>query len=348
MSNTKDLLHDDHFIGRADDLYNLVHNLTSGLHSLLMGDRGVGKSRLMKEAYGVISGDIKKIDFSSSSKYNRRQQSSMRINYDKHLCIYIYKAKPASILYKSLLKELFNEELLYIKDIPEDSDIFDMSFNDLKREHLKGGNSTYSRVIVDTLRHNESKNIILFFDDLTRMSPSYKAFFESIMLHSTICTGVNRIKNKLYLKKIWSSFIVKEIEPLSKHQASLLIDYFYSNYDIRVIDRADLKKEILRAAGGNPFYIKNFLWRSYSDDHSADDLIYSTRDSDENNFLNLGPFYAIFLMLTSLMKIFSIGTSSRSFYIYTSALGFIGYMIFRLFRSFFKFRPQKKLIKRKG
>jgi hypothetical protein len=44
----------------------------------------------------------------------------------------------------------------------------------------------------------------------------------------------------------------------------------------------------------------------------------------------------------TLFKIFSLGTNNPEFYIYFSALGFLVYLTFRIFRTFFLFRPHRQ------
>jgi len=58
-----DLRQDMSFFGRTEELYQLVKNLQRGRHTILIGDKGIGKSRLMLEAKWILSGRTKRIDF---------------------------------------------------------------------------------------------------------------------------------------------------------------------------------------------------------------------------------------------------------------------------------------------
>jgi hypothetical protein len=62
---------------------------------------------------------------------------------------------------------------------------------------------------------------------------------------------------------------------------------------------------------------------------------------DGARYFNMGPIYIFGFAMFTLIRIFSIGLDNTEFYIYFSALGFIAYLIFRVFRAFFLFRPQK-------
>ena len=61
-----DLRQDMSFFGRTEELYQLVKNLQRGRHTLLVGDKGIGKSRLMLEAKWILTGRTKRIDFSAN------------------------------------------------------------------------------------------------------------------------------------------------------------------------------------------------------------------------------------------------------------------------------------------
>ena len=49
-----DLRQDMSFFGRTEELYQLVKNLQRGRHTILIGDKGIGKSRLMLEAKWIL------------------------------------------------------------------------------------------------------------------------------------------------------------------------------------------------------------------------------------------------------------------------------------------------------
>lgn len=62
---------------------------------------------------------------------------------------------------------------------------------------------------------------------------------------------------------------------------------------------------------------------------------------EEGELMNMGPAYIFLASVFPLFKIFSIGTDNSEFYVYFSAMGFLVYLTFRVFRTFFLFRPQR-------
>ena len=55
----------------------------------------------------------------------------------------------------------------------------------------------------------------------------------------------------------------------------------------------------------------------------------------------MGPLYALGLAIFSLSKILSIGASNKEFHILMSSLGFLAYLVFRIFGSFFTLKPRR-------
>ena len=70
--------------------------------------------------------------------------------------------------------------------------------------------------------------------------------------------------------------------------------------------------------------------------------IRGVRQVEEGELFNMGPVYILAAGALTLSKIFSFGTDNREFYIYFSSLGFLVYLLFRVFRTFFLFRPRRQ------
>jgi len=149
------------------------------------------------------------------------------------------------------------------------------------------------------------------------------------------------MKENFFFKRIWASFTKIELEPLTEPIAIPLINYYFDNYPLHIIDPELYRREILKASNGNPFHIKNMLWHGSREKYLDTQEIRKLRQVDEGHYFNMGPIYVFGISIFTIFKIFSIGTDNREFYIYFSALGFFAYLIFRVFRAFFLFRPQK-------
>ena len=187
------------------------------------------------------------------------------------------------------------------------------------------------------------KKHILFIDNLETITPSHRAFLERLLEVSIVCGASQSIKQQPVLKKIFDSFTPVPVNPLPIDDAARLIEYFVEQYKIRTLDRNLFRNQISKASQGNPFQMKAFLHAAATKRflNSADirEIVYSANDRD---YFNMGPLYALGLAIFSLSKILSIGASNKDFYILMSSLGFLAYLVFRIFRSFFTLKPRSK------
>ncbi len=186
-----------------------------------------------------------------------------------------------------------------------------------------------------------SKRYILFLDSLDRISPGHLEFLERLIGASIVCAAVVAQKEGSQFRKIWSSFVRIDLGPLPRESAVELIRKLISSEKIHVADQALFEREVLKASGGNPFHIRNHLWHGSRRRHLGTSDIRSLRRREEGAFFNMGPLYIFAACALTLFKIFSLGMGNREFYIYFSALGFLVYLTFRVFRTFFLFRPQR-------
>lgn len=330
-----DLRQDISFFGRTEELYQLVRNLQRGRHTPLKGDKGIGKSRLMHEAKWILSGRSKHIDFSTNIMTQIRGQLGVRINPDQYKILFIDHSNPLG----DCLKEIA-EKLYYNNDLPIEKDTERDDWLMVKKKLSGLGSIRLQSTIFEGISKS-NPTYLIFFDNLDRISPSQQAFIETLLNIAVICTAVFEMKEDLFFKRIWASFVKLELEPLPDSICMEMINYFLDNYSIRIIDRELYRREILKSANGNPFYIKNMLWHGSCEKYIGTGEIRKLRQVDEGHFFNMGPIYIFGVATFTLFKIFSIGTDNREFYIYFSTLGFIAYLIFRVFRTFFLFRPQK-------
>jgi hypothetical protein len=113
-------------------------------------------------------------------------------------------------------------------------------------------------------------------------------------------------------------------------------------YRVRTIDPELFVREVLKTADGNPHRIRSLVWHGSRQPSLDREAIRKFRREEEGELFNMGPIYIFGASVFTLYKIFSIGLDNRESYIYFSALGFLVYFAFRVFRNFFIFRPQRE------
>jgi len=331
-----DLRNDTSFFGRTEELYQLVKNLQRGRHTLVTGEKGMGKTRLMTEAKLILEGKTRRIDFSANVITQVTGQLGVRIRSDQYKILFIEHSSPLGDCLNEICEKLHNN-----KDLRTPLKTENNADWPAVKKQLRGiGNVKLQDLVLESLSKS-SKPYLIFFDSLDRISPTHQQFVERLFTASVICAAVVHIKEAYHFRKIWSSFDRIELTPLPEPICSQLIYHFVECYPIRVIDTELYKREILKSANGNPFHIKNLMWHGSREKYVNTEEIWKLRQTEQGQYFNMGPIYIFGVSIFTLFKIFSLGTDNREFYIYFSALGFLAYLIFRVFRAFFLFRPQK-------
>jgi hypothetical protein len=332
---SSDLRHDTTFFGRTEELYQLVKNLSKGRHTLIAGDKGIGKTRLMLEAKWILAGRTRRIDFSANVITQLRGNLGVRIRPGQYKMLFIEHSSPLGDCLKEIAENLFYNGDLHLELDEERTD-----WASAKKQLSGLGSNKLQALLFEGISQSH-KPYLIFFDNLDRISPTQQKFLETLLDVALICAAVVQMKENFFFKRIWASFTKIELEPLSDNVSIQLINYFLENYPMHIIDPELYRREILKASNGNPFYIKNTLWHGSREKYLSTEEIRKLRQVDEGHYFNMGPIYIFGVSIFTLFKIFSLGTDNREFYIYFSALGFLAYLIFRVFRAFFLFRPQK-------
>ncbi len=333
---SQDLRNDTTFFGRTTELYQLVKNLQLGRHTLILGPKGIGKSRIMMEAMAILSGKTRRIDFSANVITQVTGQLGVRVRPGQYKMMFIEHSAPLGDCLNEMCENLYRTDDLRFGFSKEEAHDWPSA-----KKKLRGlGSVKLQDLIIDSLAA-ASRPHLIFFDSLDRISPTHQMFIERVFTVSVVCAGVVQLKQTFHFRKIWSSFNQIELEPLPETVCSQLIYHFLENYPIRVIDGELYKREILKSANGNPFHIKNMIWHGSREKFVSTEEIRKLRQTEQGEYFNMGPIYIFLVSIFTLFKIFSLGTDNREFYIYFSALGFMAYLVFRVFRTFFLFRPQK-------
>ncbi len=307
-----DLRQDPYFVGRSAELNQIITNVLQNRHTLITGDRGIGKTRLMQETIAILSGAIHRIDLMQLPRSSERG-----------LCIFVESPAPLSKFVKQLSTELMRLDQLKAVSTMKDAELADSVVNALSAS---------------------GRRPIIFIDNLDTVTPSHRVFLEKLLTISIVCGACQSIKQQPILKKVFDSFIPVPLHSLSVQEATRLIEYFVERHKIRTIDGQFFNNQISKASQGNPFQLNTFLHvaatKGFLNSTDIREIVYSTNDRD---YFNMGPLYALGLAIFSLSKILSIGASNKEFYILMSSLGFLAYLVFRIFRGFFTLKPRKTL-----
>ncbi len=331
-----DLRQDRLFVGRSEELSELVRNLRRGRHTLLVGEKGIGKTRLMMEARWVITGRKRRIDLSARLIAGLHGRLSPRFDPGGYRIVSVERACPMGDCLEEIAAQLHR-----YGDIPAEADEERTDWTAVKKRLRSAGRNGLEAAVFEGISRSETPYLV-FLDSLDRITAGQQRFFETLLAVAVVCAAVVRPKEAAAFRRVWASFARIELEPLPDRACLELIDHLFRTYPFRLSDRELYRREVLKSSHGNPFHIKNMMYQALREGYLGEEEIRKLRRIEEGRYFNMGPLYIFAIAVFTLFKIFSIGTSDREFYIYFSALGFLAYMVFRVFRAFFIFRPQKE------
>ncbi len=336
MNAGGDIREDRFIVGREREILQAVEQLRRGRNVLFTGEKGMGKTRIMNDVMEKIGNMIQNGRPSEAVRAGgpARPSKSVRAGGEDCESMYVWRCGPMGDMLREICARLHRHEELRTDALGE---VDANDWGTIKKKLTGLGTAGVQNMIIDSLAG--SKRHIIFFDSLDRMTAAYQPFMERILAHATVCAGVVNPQRKF--AKIWASFSKIQLLPLSDEDATRLINHLLDTYSIHLIDRRMYVRQLIKAANGNPFHIKTMLWHGSLERRLGEEEIRALQRVEQGELLNMGPAYIFGASAFTLYKIFSMGTDRDEFYVYFSALGFLVYMTFRVFRNFFLFRPQR-------
>jgi hypothetical protein len=331
-----DVRHDREFFGRGEELFQLVRNIALGKHTLITGAKGVGKSRLMEEGMAVLRGEVRHLDLSLRLAGRMRGGLGHRPGRGEFRTLFVRRSTPLGECLKEMAAVLHAARCLRLPTTA----ILPQDWESLKKEFTRLGSVGSQEAVIESFRRS-SPPWIVFIDTLDRITTAHQQFLEDLLGCAVVGAAAARLNTAAHFRKIWSSFSRVELDPLDDATATLLVRHCLEVSAIRVLDPELYVREILKSANGNPFSIKNLIWLGSRERHVTTEEVRKVRRLEEGDLFNMGPIYILMASILTLFRIFSFGTDNKEFYIYFSALGFIVYLVFRVFRTFFLFKPQR-------
>jgi len=308
-------------IGRTRELAQLVHNLARGRHTLLIGPKGVGKTHLMREAVSVLTGERALIG-----------QSGRLEKTTRHTLV-LTRCAPLGDMLRELLQNLHTQGTLALPGAHA------LSWQEVRKSLSGRGSVGLQELALSSL---EGQSYLLVLDDLDRITPGHQDMVEGMLARAVVCAAVTRPRDGVHFRTLWSSFTRIAVEPLPGAAAEELARRLIEQYGIARRSGELFLREVVRAGAGSPHRIRSLIWHGSREHPLLPSDIRSLRREHASDLFNMGPLYIFAASVFTLYKIFSIGLDNRESYIYFSAMGFVVYFGFRVFRNFFIFRPQRE------
>jgi hypothetical protein len=210
------------------------------------------------------------------------------------------------------------------------------------KKKLNGlGTVGVQNLLIESLRQYPNPPLLIL-DSLDRISPAHQPFLERLMGIAVVCAAAAQMKAGGHFAKVWASFARVLLGPLSVSESEEMVERMLAVYPAKLLDRRLFVRQVVKAAAGNPFHLKNLVRAGVLSGRMTEAGMRDLQQVEEGELMNMGPAYIFLASVFTLFKIFSIGTDNSEFYVYFSAMGFLVYLTFRVFRTFFLFRPQRR------
>jgi hypothetical protein len=287
----------------------------------LVGPKGIGKSRLMREAVSVLSGRQTLITHRGPLQKTTRST------------IVIVHCAPVGDLVRELLQNLHRSGALALDGAAG------LSWDGVRKVLAGQGSVRLQDLALQSL---EGRKFLVVLDDLDRITPSHQQLIEGMISRAAVCAAVSQVRDAVHFRSIWSSMTRIDIEPLTETASEELARRLIERHGVARASSELLLREVVHAGAGNPHRIMSLVWHGSRERPLHPRDIRALRRQQGAELFNMGPVYIFAASVFTLYKIFSIGLDNRESYIYFSALGFLVYFAFRVFRNFFIFRPQNR------
>jgi hypothetical protein len=244
---------------------------------------------------------------------------------------------------QEIIQQIYN-----FNDIQDADELFEFSTledaDDLTVTQTKLKVKSLPQLKDQMLKSIVKKNYRFFIDNLDSITPGLIDFLTELLKATTVIATATQLRNEQKLKPLYASFDKIELEELDKNISRDMITHLVDEYVKHSPDseREFLINEVARSSKGNPNLIKSMITQVHAEKFVTDNDIKDLRKHEDFEFINLGPVFAFFLGLITVIKILQIGLQNREAYILLSIFSFLAYLTIRVFRYFFFFRPQRK------
>jgi hypothetical protein len=221
---------DSFLVGRKEELAALVENIRRGRHTLLVGERGIGKSRLLHEAVGVIQGGAHHLGVSGLA----RDPSAV-------LCIYHFS--PMGDFLKELAARLHAGEKLLLDPFTE---VDPTDWGAIKKKLNGLGTVGVQNLIIDSLRQFENPPLLIL-DSLDRITPAHQPFLERLMANAVVCAAAAQMKAGGHFAKVWASFARVLLGPFSVSESEEMVERLLEENPAKVLDRRLYVRQVVKA-----------------------------------------------------------------------------------------------------
>lgn len=286
------------FLGRQEEFEKLEYNVLYNIPTLIIGEPGIGKSKLVSELM------------------ERIQRRSIVIENLR---------APKPTLLENVIWQLHKEGNLKLID---DNYSLSLGFDELKKLFRNKTIIQLAEVVRDSIF---SSDYVIIFDSLTGLTQANKIIIEKLFeTGNPIIACSNKIKKSIELESLYRKFSQIELKPINKKTMLQIIDE--KTKDIEAGDWLKLlQTKIMNACCGNPGIADKMIKEAHSLSYGGELSLSQIRAIQEpyleRKYFDLTPFVIISIACFGILRFIGIGTNDTLLYI-VGGSAFIIFMAF--------------------
>ena len=331
--------------GHGDLLAELAERATLGRHTLLVGDEGVGKTRILEDLAAVVSGRRVLLDPGEQRAARRKYVTMPQAPGQAYTLVYVAEAGPHGRLVDSLAQAFHELGILALPGVPLDvraAACAEYAWPEVKRL-LRTVDDRQQAVVAslhDLAGGGRAPRLIVVIDALDRASASQGLFLREVQQRATVVGAIRSIPASRSMRMFYATFGHVRVRPLAEHHVAALFEYFVQRYRIACADVGHYRREVVRRAEGNPAAMRAMMHDGAQSKRVSAQDVRDLQARDDAPFFNLGLVYVFFLIGLGALRVLLVGVRNTDLYIVLTLLTVLGYLIFRVYRVFFMFQPK--------
>ncbi|GAB5520948.1 MAG: hypothetical protein RhofKO_31990 [Rhodothermales bacterium] len=330
-------------LGRDVCLAAVLDRVRQGRHVLLVGDTGIGKSRVIRDVYRIAQGARLPVAPEAAAACRRL---TLDLPADRLTPLYIVQAVPLSALAESLMFALAARGRLALpattgdgyQPSPAWTASAMLSRTDIRKLYRTARDRRHA--LLHSLDHVQPTPLILI-DALDRASPTMAAFLLSLQQRAVLVAAVREVKPSQSLDTFFKTFGRVPVDKLSPAAMLALTRYLMRTYQVQVVDPDHYTRELIRRAEGNPAALRAMLHDGAQARLVTTQAVRALLERDDAPYFNMGILYVFALIGGTFLRTFMTGSWDTDWYILLSLTTIVGFVVFRVFRPFFTFYPAK-------
>ena len=344
-SPTCTVLTDPIMIGHGVELDELAQRSVRGRHTLLIGDEGTGKSRVIEELARVVGGQRVRLDPDAARTTRRKWVTMPQKDGQAYTLVYVAEAAPQGRLVDTLAQAFHQLGILAIPDVPASLRAAACAEYDWPetKKLMRTVDERQKAVLVslsDLAADGRAPRLLVVLDGLDRAGSAQGLFLRELQQRVTLIGACRSIPPSRSLRTFFATFGQIRVQRLADHHISALFEHFASGYDITCVDRTHYRREVLRRADGSPAILRAMMHDGAQSRLVSEQDVRDLQARDDSQYFNLGLIYVFFLIGLGALRLVSGSGGNADLYIILSIVTILGFLIFRVFRVFFMFQPR--------